>query len=376
MKNKQSILLLLPGPKYQPKKTLAPKLALLSNRYQGVVFTTSNSETQFDIGSFRVISGVHNDSTIREYQNFKRLIFEGLKTETVKNIISNNPLIVTYDPLRTGLIGTTIKKRLKVPLIVEVNGIFQAKNNYIDINNSLKRSAIRMRNIHIARYVLKRADGIKKLFPDQLKGLYKPQNNQIVRSFFDWVPTDKFENQKRASSEEQTILFAGFPHYLKGVDILINAFKSIYPRHLDWKLIILGWYENKQLIHDAIAGHPAITYQPPVLPHEMPDFINNCSIFVLPSRCEGMGRVLIEAAAAGKARLASNTGGIPTVIQDGVDGLLFQTGNQGDLQLKLSRLMNEPELVLRLGEHARARVESEFSDDSYLNNLDEFYSSI
>ena len=89
-----------------------------------------------------------------------------------------------------------------------------------------------------------------------------------------------------------------------------------------------------------------------------------------------MGRVLIETAAAGKARLGSNVGGIPTVIEDEVDGLLFESGNQPDLTRQMDRLMSNPALVRKLGERAKKRALEQFTDAVYLDQLEEFYSAI
>jgi len=228
----------------------------------------------------------------------------------------------------------------------------------------------------VARFVLKRADGIKTLFTNQLIGLYQPRPSQISASFFDWIPTSAFTAISSGASETKTVFFAGFPHYLKGVDLLINAFRALHPKYPGWRLKILGWYPDETIIHRAIANHPAIEYHPPVLPAQMPGHITDCSIFVLPSRCEAMGRVLIETAAVGKARLASDVGGIPTVINDGQDGLLFRCGDQADLQNKLDHLMGDASLRHRLGEQAKKRSKESFDDTTYLDLLEAFYTAV
>jgi len=324
MSHNHSILLILPGPKYKLEETLGPKLQFLSQRFRGVVITTGQNKQRLKIGKFLVIAGQHHESALREYWCFRQLVKEHLKDPIIIKALGVNPLVVTYDPLRAGLVGLIAKNLLRAPFVVEVNGIFQSPANYIDSPNLLKRITGRLRNVMVARFVLKRADGIKILFANQLIGLYEPSPAQTVACFFDWVPTSAFTKKKMDASDTNTILFVGFPHYLKGVDLLIAAFKALYPTHRLWRLKILGYYSDKTIIDRAIGNHPAIEYHPPVFADEMPQHIANCSIFILPSRCEAMGRVLIEAAAAGKARLASDVGGIPTVIADGRDGLLFR----------------------------------------------------
>ena len=55
--------------------------------------------------------------------------------------------------------------------------------------------------------------------------------------------------------------------------------------------------------------------------------IRNATILVLPSRCEGLGRVLIEGMAAGIPLIGSDVGGIPFMIRDGENGLVFPGGD-------------------------------------------------
>ena len=52
------------------------------------------------------------------------------------------------------------------------------------------------------------------------------------------------------------MFFAGFPFKLKGVDILIEAFKKVALKYPDWRLKILGWYLDITKLSEAIAGHP------------------------------------------------------------------------------------------------------------------------
>jgi glycosyltransferase involved in cell wall biosynthesis len=177
-------------------------------------------------------------------------------------------------------------------------------------------------------------------------------------------------------SEEKIVLFVGHPFWLKGVDVLIEAFKSISKRYPDWELKILGWFPDKALLENAIGGHARITVHPPVFRTDLPQHVRSCGIFVLPSRAEAMGRVLVEAMACGKPRIGSNVGGIPTVIEHGVDGLLFQPGNVEDLAHALDTLMNDPDLRRRLGAAGLARVRVQFSVPSLTNAEAELYDAV
>jgi glycosyltransferase involved in cell wall biosynthesis len=129
-------------------------------------------------------------------------------------------------------------------------------------------------------------------------------------------------------------------------------------------------------LNDSIDGHPRIYHHKPVPYEEMPEHIGSCGMFVLPSRSEAMGRVLIEAMAAGKPRIGSNIEGIPSVINDGIDGLLFQTENVDALAEKMDVLMSNPELRQKLGKAGELRAKQEFTKSKYFNNLINFYNEV
>jgi len=81
-----------------------------------------------------------------------------------------------------------------------------------------------------------------------------------------------------------------------------------------------------------------------------------CEFFVLPSRQEPLGIVNMEAMAAGKAVLASRTGGVPEIVLDGGTGLLVPPGETAPLAAALRRLAGDGALRERLGAAGRKRV--------------------
>ena len=123
-------------------------------------------------------------------------------------------------------------------------------------------------------------------------------------------------------------------------------------------------------------GHPQIFHQPPVLHSQIHLHIGACGIFVLPSRTEAMGRVLLESMAAGKPRIGADVDGIPTVIDNGRDGLLFAPGDAADLAAKLDLLMGDPELRRSLGRRGAERAREEFTADAYFTKLSQFYQKV
>ena len=81
---------------------------------------------------------------------------------------------------------------------------------------------------------------------------------------------------------------------------------------------------------------------------------DDSSALVLPSRSEGMGRVVVEAFCRGRAVVASRVGGIPDLVQDGKNGLLVEPGDLDALADALIRILTDRELAERLGTGAAA----------------------
>jgi glycosyltransferase involved in cell wall biosynthesis len=95
-------------------------------------------------------------------------------------------------------------------------------------------------------------------------------------------------------------------------------------------------------------------------------------VFVLPSLNEGMGRVLVEAMAAGRPIVASRTGGIPDLVRHGETGLLVAPGDETGLADSISLLLSAPAMAERMGSLGRQRCR-EFSLCAMIAKLEDLY---
>jgi glycosyltransferase involved in cell wall biosynthesis len=92
------------------------------------------------------------------------------------------------------------------------------------------------------------------------------------------------------------------------------------------------------------------------------EFLRKSRFVVLPSECyETFGMVTLEAYAAGKPVVASNLGGIASLVENGNTGLLFNPGDATDLARQVDTLWRAPDSVGRMGAYARKLVEEKFS---------------
>jgi glycosyltransferase involved in cell wall biosynthesis len=100
-----------------------------------------------------------------------------------------------------------------------------------------------------------------------------------------------------------------------------------------------------------------VEWTPSLSADEVSSALDASTILVLPSRSEGMGRVVIEAGCRARAVVGSSVGGIPDVVADGETGVLVPPGDADALTDALVRVLTERNLAERLGAEGRIRVE-------------------
>jgi glycosyltransferase involved in cell wall biosynthesis len=95
---------------------------------------------------------------------------------------------------------------------------------------------------------------------------------------------------------------------------------------------------------------------------------------VLPSICyENFPRTLVEAFASSLPVIASNAGPLRELVDDGVTGLLFESGDAADLACKLRWADANPQRMAQMGRQGRARYEAEFTADRNYQQLTAIY---
>lgn len=153
------------------------------------------------------------------------------------------------------------------------------------------------------------------------------------------------------------ILFVGFLRPEKGLDVLVRAYRRVLDERPGTELVIVGARDLSEAGAESdlaraiveLGGRANIRQlgQLPFGPGLFQAFAD-ADVLALPSRSEGTPRVLIEARAFRCPVIASDVGGIPTSITDGVDGLLFPSEDSDALARGLLALGSDGNLRERL----------------------------
>lgn len=109
------------------------------------------------------------------------------------------------------------------------------------------------------------------------------------------------------------------------------------------------------------------------LRRDVPELLPLFDLLVLPSRNEGMGRVIVEAQAAGVPVVATKVGGIPDLVTDGETGILVPPADPVALATAIRSLVEDRETRARMGAAARAHVARDLSAEAMVRALDALY---
>ncbi len=281
-------------------------------------------------------------------------------------------VIVSSDPLTLGIASLALKILTGARLIVEINGHL-TKAAFLSKESVVSKIRRRLYDLAVSLSI-RNADAIKLLNPLQYEEWRSIIKDKPVFTFHDYVPTHVFRSVR---SHFNYIFFAGHPFYTKGVDILIRAFKKVASEFPDMKLIIIGHNrldldKYMQMANDC----PQVEFRKPVDYDEIVPYFQNCTFFVLPSRSEAMGRVLIEAMAAGKAVIASRIDGIPFLLDEGRTGLLFESENVDELSEKMGLLLSDEELRMSIGRKGYESVRQHYSSELYAARFREMIEAV
>lgn len=163
----------------------------------------------------------------------------------------------------------------------------------------------------------------------------------------------------------------------KGHDLLLKAWKQILDRkdiHPSPVLAIVGGghlESHLKALTARLGLQDSVRFTG--FRTDVPEVTAALDISVLPSLFEGMGRVAIEAIAAGKPIVASGVGGIPDIVKDGVNGLLVPPGDERALETALHEVLTNDDLRNRLSANAEATVRPEYSSEWMVEQIHRFY---
>lgn len=181
-----------------------------------------------------------------------------------------------------------------------------------------------------------------------------------------------------APREPGLVAFTGRCSEGKGVFDLLDALAEIAPSRPALRLECAGDGDLGRVVERAagLGIDARVRLRGWIGARERDELLARASIFVLPSHAEALPVSLLEAMAAGCAVIATRVGGIPDLVEHGVNGLLVPPRDPGALALALRTVLDDPELAARLGRGARATVAERYTLEQALERLEQVYGAL
>jgi len=210
----------------------------------------------------------------------------------------------------------------------------------------------------LARRGLRRADGVRTISA-YTTGLVREAGAEPTATFAAFMDLEPFlETPPAPLPATPAVLFVGVLERYKGVDALADAWRRAAPLVPGATLHLVGRGALRGVAEQLVADLPEQTRWTESLPTPaVARALDEASVLVLPSRSEGLGRVVVEAYCRGRGVVGSRVGGIPDIVVDGRTGLLVPPADPAALAEALVRVLTDRALAERLGAEARLAVE-------------------
>lgn len=262
-------------------------------------------------------------------------------------ILKNYDIVHAHWIIPQGIIQSLFKK----PYMLTGHG-----GDVLELNSGIF-FALKRRALKKARRITVVSSRLK----EKLETLYHIEDIAIQSMGCD---TSKFSPQKRVENyfnqnEKKVILFVGRFVKIKGIEYLIKAMDGI-----EAKLIIVGKGPQEEALKEKAAPYgEKIMFMEAQNHNELSVIYSSSDIFVIPSITlpggvtEGTPTVLIEAMASGIPVIGTRTGGIPEIIEDGINGYLVEERDVALISNRIIDLINDDAKRKRLSKQAQLTAE-------------------
>ena len=236
---------------------------------------------------------------------------------------------------------------------------------------------------HVAIKLLKMATVIVANSQSTAKNLVGLGVNEskisVIYNSFDFSKYETVSNWQKPPQNGGRLLYVGQIEHRKGIDILLYAFKKIIRSRPGALLTIVGEdlveggkiRNHYQKLADEIGIAEKVKFTG-FVNDVIPEYMNS-DVFILPTRREPFGRVLVEAMACGLPVVASDVDGIPEIVDDGLTGLLVPPENTDKLADAILMSLNNGGRDSDMARQGRQSVLEKFSLDKQITELVKVY---
>lgn len=235
--------------------------------------------------------------------------------------------------------------RVRTPVIVDVHG---DPRTFTRLYGSRARQGLAPLADRLARHAIRSADAVRTVSAFTTR-VVRDLGVEPADTFPAFMDLDSFRHEPVPLPDEPRAVFVGALQRYKGIDVLLRAWARVPLGALH----VVGDGAMRKLVAESheLRG---LRWDPRLEPEGVARALDQAWCVVLPSRSEGMGRVIVEAFCRGRGIVGSRAGSIPDLVRDGESGLLVPSEDDEALAEALTRVLTDRPLAERLGAGAHA----------------------
>jgi glycosyltransferase involved in cell wall biosynthesis len=217
-----------------------------------------------------------------------------------------------------------------------------------------------------ARSGIRRADATRALSHFTSSIVEQVTGRPATACFPTWSDLGAYDDtQPVPIPDARRVVFVGALERYKNVDGLAAAWRRVARTLPDATLVVIGDGSRRAVVDALVSELPRnVVHHPRLAPEQVASELDAARALVLPSWPEGLGRVVLEAFARGRAVVGTDGGGIPDMATHDRDALLVAPFDTDGLAAALERVLRDDELARRLGAAARETYDEWRQDEN------------
>ena len=354
-------------------KDIQIKFKSLSKVCNPIVFAFSDKKSS---SSMEGVETIFNKKYKNRFLNYLKIIslFFFKIPDIVKN--QNIKIICLQDPVTGFFVILSLKiRKLPVKIVVETHG------DFID-TISLEKNLIIPKLYssifsYLAKYSIQNADLIRSISDFTEKQVLKFGYKGSFVRFPAWINIDNYLNAEinRSFTDTFKIIFVGSVTERKNPKIIIESLETI---DTNISLEIIGQTPNSKYLKElkeliSRSKHSQnISLTPFISSKELIKKYSSTNLFILPSKSEGLGRVIIEAQSTACPVLVSSNTGMTDLVIENETGYIFENNNKKDLKEKMQYIIKNYDNAVQVGLNSRDFVK----DNQSIKNFEFGYKKL
>jgi glycosyltransferase involved in cell wall biosynthesis len=262
-----------------------------------------------------------------------------------------------YEAFGTLVLRQLLPRRLRPRVQVELHGDWRTASR---LYGSPKRRLMSFATDRIAEWTIRHADRIRpvsEVLADRAReaGFAGPIDRYVAFSDYSTF----LDAPLAPIPDAANALFVGVLEAYKAVDVLLDSWPLVLRELPGARLTMVGGGSLRDVLATRIRDEgleASVSMIPPVPRSELVALTDDSSCLVLPSRSEGLARIVLEVMARGRPVVASRVGGIEEVLDDGVNGRLVEAEDVDGLAAALVDVLGDRERAAAMGDAARRRI--------------------